>query len=202
MNHLAHTHLADRTGHSVLGTLLADYLRGRITADWDEDVRRGIRIHRALDTFTDAHPVTARSRARLRPPYRRFGGVLVDIFYDHFLARTWETWSDEPLAAFSARVGALLTGDRERLPPRLGRFLDYMLAEKLFVSYREPAGIDRALRGISLRSRRAVPLRDGVRELERNYDGLREDFAAFFPQVVAKAEDLSRPSGESHESDR
>ena len=107
-----------------------------------------------------------------------------------------------PLAAFSERVGALLVGDRERLPLRLGRFLDYMLAEELFVSYREPAGIDRALRGIALRSRRAAPLRDGVRELERNYDGLREDFHAFFPQIVAKAENLSRPSGESHESDR
>jgi acyl carrier protein phosphodiesterase len=195
MNHLAHTYLADRTGHSILGTLLADYLRGRIAADWEAEIRRGIRIHRALDTFTDAHPVTARSRGRLRPPHRRFGGVLVDIFYDHFLARSWAEWTDEPLAAFSERVGALLAADRERLPPRLGRFLDYMLAERLFVSYREPAGIDRALRGIALRSRRAAPLRTGVRELERTYDGLREDFRAFFPQVVAKAEDLSRRSG-------
>lgn len=187
MNYLAHFHLAGEDPELLAGSLLGEFLRGPVPEDWSPGLRLGVRLHRQVDAFTDAHPVTARGRGRFQPPFRRYAGILVDLFYDHCLARDWSDHLPVPLTEFARAVYARLHARRAEWPPPMQRGIDYMIAHDLLCSYRELEGIGRALRGISGRLRRANPLAAALPELERHADGLAEDFAAFFPDVVVHA---------------
>lgn len=186
MNHLAHALIAARSGGSVLGQLLGDFVKGRPETSWSGELLEGIRVHRSIDAFTDDHRAVRRSRRRLAPPLRRFSGILVDLFYDHFLAAGWTEWSERPLREFADEVYAELEANRARLPERMRRFADYARATDLLVAYREIEGIDRALRGIAGRLRRPNPLGGAAELLERDGAGFREDFREFFPEVLRR----------------
>jgi acyl carrier protein phosphodiesterase len=187
MNHLAHALIAARTRSSLFGSLLGDFVKGELGHQYDPATIAGVRLHRQVDAFTDAHAIVARSRRRLRPPYRRYAGILVDMYYDHFLARDWSEYEREPLAQFARRVYSLLARRRDELPANMHRFADYLVREDLFAAYRSREGIARALAGVSGKLKRANPLASGGEELERNYEGFEEDFRAFFPEVLAHA---------------
>lgn len=187
MNHLAHALIAERTGSSLFGSLLGDFVKGELRDQYDAATMAGVRLHRQIDAFTDAHRIVARSRRRLRPPYRRYSGILVDMFYDHFLARNWCEYAQDPLPRFAARVYSLLARRREELPLNMHRFADYLVREDLFAAYRSRDGLARALAGVSGKLKRENPLARGAEELERDYEGFGEDFKAFFPEVLAHA---------------
>lgn len=184
MNYLAHLYLADDTPESLLGNLLGDFLRGVRVQDFPLEVQAGIRRHFQVDAFTDTHPVPLESRRRIAAPQRRFGGVLVDIFYDHFLARHWREFSSEPLEAFSQRAYAALASQETLLPERLRHALPRMREEDWLASYREVEGVRTTLRRLSRRLRREHDLAAGVDELIRSYAALEADFRRFFPELV------------------
>ena len=187
MNHLAHALIAVRTGTSIPGNLLGDFVKGRPEDHFDGALLRGIRLHRAVDAFVDEHPAFARSRARVAPERRRFAGILVDMAYDHVLARHWELWGDGALRTFADRVYAELTGAGDVLPERMRTFRRYLIDADLLVAYGTREGIARALAGMSRRMRRANPLAEGIEDIERAQAGLEEDFAEIFPAVLAAA---------------
>ncbi len=184
MNYLAHLYLAERTGTSLIGSLMGDFARGRLRPGrFSPAIEQGIRLHRRVDTFTDAHPAVRASRGRLQPPFRRYGGILIDMFYDHYLARHWGQFHEQPLAAFARRVNALLDARAESLPQDLRRMARILREHELLLSYRDATGIERALRGISQRLSRPNPLPWGIRELNRSYAQLEADFFVFMPQL-------------------
>lgn len=162
---------------------MGDFVKGDPAGRWDAALVEGIVLHRSVDAFTDDHPAFVRARARLAPPYRRWGGVLVDIFWDHALARAWDRHGDGPLESFVAEVYAALEQHRSVLPSRMSGFVDHMVDVDLLASYRDRAGIDRALRGLSRRVRPGNPLADAVRELDRIGDELAGDLEAFLPDL-------------------
>jgi acyl carrier protein phosphodiesterase len=187
MNWLAHLYLSEADAECRLGNLLADLIRGKDRERLPPRIRRGFACHQAIDAFTDYHPVTGRSRRRVRDAHGRFAGILVDVFYDHFLARDWPRWSDVPLEEFTA-------GIYTSLPPLAAQFLDEarqmlarMVAEDRLTSYRELAGIEAALPRLSARiaARLKVPvaLESAIEELKKYYGGFAADFAEFFPQL-------------------
>ena len=176
MNYLAHLYLAGDSPRALVGSLAADFVKGRVPEDQNDEVRRAILLHRQIDGFTDRHPIHAESRRRVAPPRRRYAGVLVDLFYDHFLAAEWSRYSAVPLEQYCARVYAVLIEHAALLPPRLQARLPVMAAEDWLGSYATFAGIDRALRGLSRRVRRENPLAGGVEELAASYDLFRDDF--------------------------
>lgn len=184
MNYLAHLYLADNTPQSLLGNLLGDFLKGARVEDFPLEIQAGIRRHFQVDVFTDAHPVPLESRRRIAPPQRRFGGVLVDVFYDHFLARHWREFSPEPLDAFTARTYAALGSQEALLPERLRHALPRMREEDWLGSYREVDGVRNTLRGLARRLRREHDLAAGAEELVRHYAELEADFRLFFPDLV------------------
>jgi acyl carrier protein phosphodiesterase len=196
MNYLAHFHLAGEDPELLAGGLLGDFLRGPVPEDLSPGLRLGVLLHRRIDAFTDAHPVTARSRGRFQPPFRRYAGILVDLFYDHCLARDWSAHAPAPLAEFARAVYARLHARQAEWPPLMQRGIAYMIANDLLCSYGELEGVGRALRGISGRLRRANPLADALPELECHAEGLAEDFAAFFPDVVAHAARVRAGAGQ------
>ena len=159
-------------------------MKGDPADRYEGDVLEGILLHRRIDAWTDEHEVFARSRGRLGPGFRRFAGILVDMFYDHALARNWEAFASVGLREFSDRVVAELDASRSLQPERMLRFVEYLKATDLLVSYRETEGIDRALSGISRRLRRPNPLDGAVAELERDVAGWESDFLEFFPQLL------------------
>ena len=196
VNYLAHLYLAGPDPDARLGNLLGDFVQGADLGALPGRIRAGILAHRRIDAFADAHPVFRRSRARISAPLARFSGVLVDVFYDHFLARDWERWHpDLSLDAFCARVYADLDLGSAWLPPRFRRAAPIMVREDWLGSYREIAGIETALAHMAGRLRRPSRLGEGGRELRASYRALGDDFAEFFPQVVelAAARGLTSP---------
>jgi acyl carrier protein phosphodiesterase len=184
VNHLAHALVAHRAGGSIVGNLMGDFVKGDPRGRFDGALLEGILLHRRVDAFVDAHASFARSRARIRPELRRWAGVLVDIFYDHLLARRWEEFCDRELRAFADGVYAALRAEWHVLPERMTGFAQYMLDTDLLVAYREEEGVARALAGLSRRVRGEGPLRAAIAELERERAGFDADFGELFPDLL------------------
>ncbi len=187
MNHLAHALLSMPDEDVMLGGLIADFLRGRVDPALPRGVRLGVALHRAVDVYTDAHPQVVAARARFEPPYRRYAGILLDIWFDHRLAREWATYGTGTLHEFSARVRELLVRRDAELPGNMRGFVRYLLAHDLPERYGETAMIGEVLRGMSTRLSRANPLAEALPVLQDDAAALERHFAAFFPQLQAHA---------------
>jgi acyl carrier protein phosphodiesterase len=189
MNWLAHVFLSEPDAECRLGNLLADRIKGKARRGLPAGVLRGMACHQAIDAFTDFHPLVHHSKRRIRDEYDRYAGILVDVFYDHVLAREWSRYADVPLEQFTAEVYDSLRAGAATLPEELRAALERMAAEDWLGSYRHVAGIEATLRRLSARIaarlRRPVALEDAVAELTAHYDGLAEDFAGFFPELRA-----------------
>ena len=189
MNYLAHLYLAGPEPEALLGALMGDFVKGPLGERYPPAIGRALALHRRIDTFTDAHPVTARSRARVSPGRRRFAGIMVDLFYDHFLARDWDEHAEEPLDAFTSRVYALLDRHVALLPERLRSIAPRMGQFDWLGSYARIESVHAALDRMSLRITRENTLAGAAEELEVNYSAFEVDFRAFFPDVVRFAQE-------------
>ena len=198
MNYLAHLFLAGPEPEALLGALMGDFVKGVLDQRYPAAVTRALALHRRIDTFTDAHPVTAASRARISPERRRFAGIIVDLSYDHFLARHWDEHAREPLDAFTARVYALLEQHDALLPERLRSIAPRMAQADWLASYAQVESIHAALDRMSLRLKRENRLAGAGAELEANYAALEADFRAFFPDLVRFAQAQQTASHRGH----
>ena len=192
MNWLAHLFLSEPDVEHRLGNLLADVVKGKARAALPPGVRRGIACHQAIDAFTDAHPVVYLSKRRLSEEYGRFAGILVDVFYDHFLARDWPLYASMPLGQFTAEVYASFQAYAAALPEEARELIARLSDGDLLGSYRTLAGIEAALRRLSRRLEarlgRPFALERGIGELEVHYEDLGRDFAKFFPELRVHVE--------------
>ena len=184
MNWLAHLRLAPEDPLVRLGNLAGDFVRGVDISNLHPKVRRGVLQHRAVDCFVDDHRIHRRGRARFNAPWRRFSGVALDVFYDHFLARDWTRMGDgAPLDVFVDRVHAELSRHRALLPPALASLHVRLRARGWLRTYGTFEGIERVLAAMSRRGRRAQPLATAIVELRRNYALFEADFAALWPEL-------------------
>ncbi len=168
--------------------MLGDFVKGAPPAELDAAVRAAILRHRAIDRYTDHHPVVVSSRALVSPERRRFAGIMIDIFYDHFLARRWHDYYPVPLPTFTRGIYDVLLPQRSVLPPRLQRMLPWMAADDWLASYADIHAVEASLNGIARRFRfpeRAGNLASGIVELQKNYGELERHFIAFFPELRA-----------------
>ena len=187
MNWLAHLNLSDSSPAARIGNLLPDILRGPELLLVPEEFAAGIRHHRAIDAYTDSHPVFRESTRRIDPPLRRYGAILVDVFYDHFLACNWSDYSSVSLEEFVGGFHASIDGFRDRLPEQAHVRLAGIRDEGLLLSYRKIDGIASALSRISQRLRRPVDLSPAVDQLSARYDDFEGDFRKFYPQLISHA---------------
>lgn len=185
MNFLAHLYLADAAHDSLVGHLLGDFIKGGAVRQYDRAIQAAIRFHRKIDTFADTHPITRASRNRVGPQRRRFAGIIVDVCYDHFLARDWHRFADEPLAAFVQRVYADLEGSRNQLPDSVDRVLNRMISYDWLNSYYDIENVGVALDRIAGRLTRGERFLGGLADVQANYPELQNDFLAFFPELVS-----------------
>lgn len=184
MNHLAHALLAGDDQALQLGGMLGDFVHGQPDGSvFPSRVIAGIRLHRAIDVYTDAHPEVLAAKALLPAPYRRYAGILLDMWFDRCLARDFPRWSAQPLPEYSAALRALLWRQDALLPPALRRFRGYMEAHGLPAGYADDAVLGEALGGIGQRLSRVNPLDSALPLLLEREAELHGRFEAFFPQL-------------------
>ena len=187
MNWLAHTFLSEPNIDFQLGNLLADLVRGADRENMSAEFLRGAACHKAIDAFTDSHPVVRRSRSRVPAEYRRFSGVLIDVFYDFLLAKQWSRYSSQSLEDFVQTFYAGAKVTTLPLPHDAQLTLERIVRVDSLGSYREIEGVERALRRISAyliqRWRRPFALEQSIPHLIAEERGLAEDFAEFFPKL-------------------
>lgn len=167
-----------------LGGLMGDFVRGPIDPTLPRGIRQGIALHRAIDSYTDQHSEIAALKAQFEPPFRRYAGILIDIWFDHLLARDFSRWSAVPLQTFSDDVIGLLHMHESELPDSLNRFARYLHARRLPAAYAEREMISEVLAGVGSRLQRANPLARGLLEISRLELELAQAFARFFPQLT------------------
>jgi acyl carrier protein phosphodiesterase len=190
MNHLAHALLAGDDEWLKLGSVMGDFVHGPVDAlVFPPQVIAGIRLHRAVDVYTDAHPEVLAAKTLLPPPYRRYAGILLDMWFDYCLARDFPSWCMQPLHSYSDDLRALLWRHDALLPASLGRFRQYMEANDLPAGYAGLAALDRALAGIGQRLSRANPLDSALPVLVERDAAIQEHFEAFFPQLQGFAKE-------------
>lgn len=193
MNFLAHLYLSGNEEPIMVGNFIGDFVKGRNLVDqYGEGIARGIELHRAIDEFTDRHPIVKQSKARLWPVYRHYSAVIVDIFYDHYLAAGWSTYSDEHLEKYAERVYALMARHDHILPEQVRYMLGYMSRGNWLVGYSYVEGIRRALTGMSRRATFESKMEQAVEDLRKNYDSFEEDFKTFFPELDQFAKEWRR----------
>lgn len=159
---------------------MGDFVKGPLAGPYPARLRRGLELHRRIDSFAQSEPHFTRSRQRLDPLFGHYRGILVDLYYDHFLATSWSDWSAEPLPTYLLRVRGIIEERSQLLPERL-QVLVPVIFEDMIPSYLEAEGVGLALTRMSLRMRRANPLAGGGAELLRRYREVREDFLGFLP---------------------
>lgn len=194
MNFLAHLHLAEPTTPGLLGALMGDFVKGPLDGRFPAALARGLALHRRIDAFTDAHAIVRGSRGRVAAPYRRFAGILTDMFFDHFLARHWADYSQEPIGTFTQRVYGLLDAHHALLPERLQRIAPHMARGDWLGSYARIESVEEAIDRLGSRLARGNLLQGGGRELRTQYAAFQCDFRAFFPQLTDFARSLHAPA--------
>ncbi|CAI8852395.1 acyl carrier protein phosphodiesterase [Pseudomonas sp. IT-P12] len=182
MNYLAHLHLGGQRPGQLLGSLYGDFVKGRLQGQFAPEVEAAIQLHRRIDVFTDRHPLVDVALSRFSLTRRRYAGIVLDVFFDHCLARDWALYADRPLEVFTSDVYRALSSEPQ-LPDRLARIAPYMVADDWLGSYREFDVLEQVLRGISRRLSRPEELAGAMQELRALYEPLSEDFRLFYPQL-------------------
>jgi acyl carrier protein phosphodiesterase len=189
VNFLFHMLLSGADDRILVGNFMGDFVKGPLADRFPPRIRQGVALHRRIDSFASRNELFQRSRLRLDARYGLYRGVLVDLFYDHFLVREWSDWSQEPYERYLIRTRAVIEAYLVDLPERMQPLVPYIFDEML-PSYGEVSGIGRALERMSRRIVRANPLAGGEAELERHYDSMLADFRGFVPQVRSFASEF------------
>jgi acyl carrier protein phosphodiesterase len=180
MNYLAHLHLGGERPAQLLGSLYGDFVKGPLPGRFTPELESAIQLHRSIDTFTDAHPLVKEAIARFPAARRRYAGIVLDVFFDHCLARDWAQYAAQPLDDFTGRVYRVLAAE-PALPERLAMIAPRMAAQDWLGSYREFEVLEAVLNGIARRLSRPEGLAGAMQELQALYRPLSADFAEFYP---------------------
>ena len=190
MNYLAHAFLARRDEGLLVGGLMGDHIRGlRALRIYPQEIRRGIRLHRYIDRITDQHEAIRALLRRFPRPFRRYAGIIVDLAFDHELARHWGHWGEGSLSAFDREVRAVLGQHKKWIPPGLNRFMAYADERGLLAAYADEQEMLRSLAGVGKRLRRSNPLHQVGEIWPQVKAPCHDTFVRVFPLLQSDVED-------------
>ena len=197
MNHLAHALLAESTPESIIGNLSGDFVRGPVDSRLHQGVARGIRNHRHVDTYTDGHAITRRARKRFVGGQRRVAGIVLDVYFDHFLCRHWEAFSEESFSAFCHRIYTTLRIHQPLAPDRFRDFIPTFIQHDLLSSCYSIEGTLTVLERLGSRwvkkpELRRLLLRAGD-DAQGDYAAIEQDFLEFFPDLLDTVSNFNQP---------
>ncbi|MBC7487868.1 MAG: DUF479 domain-containing protein [Cytophagaceae bacterium] len=190
MNFLAHQFLSGNNNDLKIGNFIADSIKGTPPDSFGPGVLKGIKLHRRIDSYTDSHPIVLRSIKRLRERHGKFAGVVVDICYDHFLAKNWKQYYDDELWEYVNGCYALMLKHKEELPARIQEMLPYMIKGNWLYNYRTLDGIDRVFKGMARRTQFDSNMSSAMKDLWMDYQEYEAEFTEFFPEIRAYVQSL------------
>lgn len=184
MNFLAHLSLSDNEPKLMVGNFIGDFVRGRnLASKFEPMIFTGIELHRAIDHFTDTHKIVRQSKKRLAGKYGHYSGVIIDVFFDHYLSAKWSDYYPGTISAFAAKAYQTIQDHDPILPDEVKGFLPYMVRQNWLVAYGTFDGLLQALTGIGRRTH-ISNMPDAINDLKEKYQVFDEDFSAFFPQLM------------------
>ncbi|MEQ8535395.1 MAG: ACP phosphodiesterase [Imperialibacter sp.] len=184
MNFLAHIYLSGPERDIQLGNFIGDFVKGNQLTEFPDRIQAGIMLHRHIDTYTDTHEVVRESKLKLREGFGHYAPVIVDVFYDHFLARDWQKHHPQDLKAFTESFYALAKSRGTDLPPRASKMLSYMSADNWLYNYQFIEGIKWTLTGMSRRTSFNSNMELAHKSLEAHYASFEKEFNIFFPDLI------------------
>ncbi len=184
MNFLAHAHLSGNNKELLFGNFIADSVKGKQYERFAVGIQKGIWLHRHIDTFTDKHTIVGQSKQRIRNKFGLFSGIVVDIFYDHFLAANWSYFHNEELSEFSVFVYTILAHRFFLLPNYVKHIFPFMIAQNWLNAYANKADLKYIFYGMDRRTAFRSGMQIAVEVLEDNYELLRDDFFIFYPELI------------------
>ncbi|MFK7000042.1 acyl carrier protein phosphodiesterase [Flavobacterium oreochromis] len=184
MNFLAHIYLSGENELLKIGNFMADGVRGKEYTKFDLEIQKGILLHRFIDSFTDSHPVYRKSKHRLHENYGHYSGVIMDIFYDHFLAKNWLNYHSTPLNRYAEKFYESLQNNYSLLTTRTQKMLPYMIANNWLVSYSTLSGMEMILFQMDYRTQHRVNMPKAIHQLKEFYLLFEEEFTIFFDILI------------------
>lgn len=184
MNFLAHLYLSFSDENIMIGNFIADHVKGNQILEFSSEIQQGIQLHRAIDTYTDNHSVVKKSKERLHSRYRHYDGVIIDIFYDYFLAKNWNDYSAIPLQTYANEIYSLFTKNYSILPIKTQQFVQYMISYNILYNYQFKEGIQKVLNGMNHRTQGKSQMHLALEDLIAFEEDLDNDFTLFFKELV------------------
>lgn len=183
MNFLAHIYLSGSDPRTICGNFIGDGVKGRQVANFSPEVQKGIELHRFIDDYTDNHPVTAEARKLIRPAFRKYAGVVLDVYFDHFLGIRWDDFHHEHLEQYVDKVHETLDGFEPKMPEKTRRFFHYMKIHNWLLNYRDLETLSSVFNGMAHRTPFESNMEVAVPVLRENYAEIESAFLAFFPDL-------------------
>ena len=184
MNYLAHIYLSGTNDLLKIGNFMADSIKGHDYEKFDSEIKKGILLHRHIDSFTDMHPIYRQSKHRLHEKYGHYSGVIMDILYDHFLAKNWSKFSEEKLDDYADNFYQLLQDNYDILTERIKGMMPYMIARNWFVSYATIAGLEMILFQMDYKTKHRANMQEAIVELQDFYTEFESEFFLFFEELI------------------
>lgn len=183
MNFLGHFYLSQGNNEHVVGNFIADFVKGKRYLDYPDGISEGIMMHREIDHFTDNHPMVKTGRKRLFPKYRHYSGVIIDMYYDHYLANLWNEYSNSTLGSFADDMYKIIEDNWKYLPDHSQYMFPYMKEGNWLLRYESTEGIGRSLTGMSRRLNNGSKLDQAVQQLRDFYTEFRDEFRSFIVDI-------------------
>lgn len=183
MNFLAHIYLSGDNDYIKIGNFMADGIKGDNYNNYPNAIKKGILLHRAIDSFTDMHPIFRKSKHRLHEKYGHYSGVIMDIFYDHFLAKNWHLYCKTPLEIYVNNFYDLLQTHFNILTVRIQKMYPNMIQQNWLLSYASIEGISTILYQMDYRTKFQSKMQYAVEELKLFYTDFEEEFILFFEDI-------------------
>jgi len=184
MNFLAHLYLSKDNKNILIGNFISDAIKGKQYKKYPKEIQVGILLHREIDTFTDTHPIVKKSMRRLNKRYRHYNGVIIDILYDHFLAKNWSNYSEIPLELYAENIYSFLNKNIATFPDELQHLLPNMIQYNWLVNYASLEGIERVLKGMNKRTKGISQMDLAIEDLKLHYTEFEQDFILYFEELV------------------
>lgn len=183
MNFLAHLYLSENNTNIMIGNFIADHIRGNQFTHFHQEIQNGIKLHREIDTFTDVHKITRKSKRRLNKRYGLYAGIIIDIFYDHYLAKNWNDYSAIPLDVYVNSIYDLLQNQKEILPEKTIHLLPFMIEYNWLYNYQFKEGIESVLKGMNRRTKNKGQMDLAIEDLKELDKEFEQDFRIFFDDL-------------------
>lgn len=189
MNYLAHIYLSGNNDELKIGNFIADEIKGKSYSQFPEPIQKGILLHRAIDDFTDHHPLVFKGAHRFFDKLGHYNGVVIDMIYDHLLAKNWSVYSQIPLEKFAEDFYLLLETNQPILPQKITKIIPYMIRHNWLLSYADLESLRDILHQMNHKTKHQTSLHKGVDIYLAHQHEFENEFESFFRDIQKFCQD-------------